>query len=266
MNDIPKITIPKGKKIFFASDFHLGIPNHDESLKREKKLIAWLQSIRHEAHSIYLMGDIFDFWYEYKTAVPKGYVRFLGLLAELTDEGIQIFLFRGNHDIWAFDYLREECNVNLCRKPMITQFNDKVFYLAHGDGLGKGDYGYKLLKILFEGKLTQFLFKWLHPDIGLRIGLFFSRRSRLANQTKAKKHKEEIPVSKLRLLHYAEAVKENHSEINYFIFGHNHVSVRESVKDNAEMIILGDWLTLFTYTVFDGNQLIIKSFNVNNDG
>ncbi|PID94252.1 MAG: UDP-2,3-diacylglucosamine hydrolase, partial [Bacteroidetes bacterium] len=255
MNNIPEIKIPQGKKIFFASDFHLGIPNHEESLKREKKLIQWLQSIRKEAYAIYLMGDIFDFWFEYKTAVPKGYVRLLGLLAELTDNGIKIFLFRGNHDIWAFDYLKKECGIELHRKPLTIKLNNKIFYLAHGDGLGKGDYGYKFLKFLFEGKISQFLFNWLHPDIGLRIGLFFSRRSRLANQSKAKKTTRKAPSSKSILLQHAHQVMEEFPEINYFIFGHSHVSVRYPVKNDAEMIILGDWITLFTYTVFDGENI-----------
>ena len=144
------INLPSGKKLFFASDFHLGIPNTEESLVREKKLVSWLDQIKNEAFEIYLMGDVFDFWFEYKTVIPKGFVRLLGKLAEITDSGVPVHLFRGNHDVWAFDYLKKEVGIQLHRNPQVRIYNDKSFYLAHGDGLGPGDHGYKLLKKVFN--------------------------------------------------------------------------------------------------------------------
>ena len=158
--------------IYFASDFHLGIPDRVKSLERELKLVHWLNSIAADAKAIYLMGDIFDFWFEYKTVVPKGYTRLLGKLAELTDKGIEVHLFKGNHDLWAFSYLQDECGIQLHRKDEIVEYSGKKFYLAHGDGLGPGDKGYKFLKALFECRLAQFLFRWLHPDWGTRMGLY----------------------------------------------------------------------------------------------
>ena len=162
-------------KIYFASDFHLGIPDHDSSMKREVKLVRWLDEIRKDASEIYLMGDIFDFWFEYKTAIPKGYARLLGKLAEITDAGIPVHLFRGNHDMWAFHYLQEELHIQLHRAPELKQFGSKQFYLAHGDGLGPGDHGYKFLKKVFACRFNQWLFRWLHPDLGIRMALFWSR-------------------------------------------------------------------------------------------
>ncbi len=156
-----------------------------------------------DATEIFLMGDLFDFWFEYKYVIPKGYVRLLGKLAEITDKGIPVHMFRGNHDIWAFDYLNKELNINLYRKPLITERDGKKFFLAHGDGLGPGDNGYKLLKKVFEFKPNQFLFRWLHPDIGSRMGLFFSQRSRLANIAKFKKNPEKVKLEDEMLIHFA---------------------------------------------------------------
>ncbi|MCK5839474.1 MAG: UDP-2,3-diacylglucosamine diphosphatase, partial [Bacteroidales bacterium] len=162
------------KNIYFASDFHLGVPDHESSLVREKLFVRWLDEVRGDAGEIYLMGDIFDFWFEYKTVIPKGFVRILGKLAEITDSGIPVYLFKGNHDVWAFDYLQKEINIQLFRQPEIKLFGNKKIYLAHGDGLGPGDTGYKFLKKMFAFRPNQWLFKWLHPDIGTRLGLYFS--------------------------------------------------------------------------------------------
>ena len=169
------------KKIYFASDFHFGIPDHASSLVRERLLIRWLDEVSVDAAEIFLMGDLFDFWFEYKTVVPKGFVRLLAKIASLCDVGILVHLFRGNHDVWAFDYLNKELGMQLHRAPVLRSFNNKVFYLTHGDGLGPGDHGYKFLKKVFESPLNQWLFRWLHPDIGTRMGLYFSKKSRIAN-------------------------------------------------------------------------------------
>ncbi|HRZ77956.1 MAG TPA: UDP-2,3-diacylglucosamine diphosphatase, partial [Bacteroidales bacterium] len=163
------------KKVYFASDFHFGIPDRESSRRREDLLIRWLEEVRQDAEAIYLMGDLFDFWFEYRSVVPRGFVRLLGKLAEITGEGIPVHLFRGNHDIWAFGYLQEEVGIQLHRRPEKVVHGGKTFFLAHGDGLGPGDHGYKLLRRVFECPLCQWMFRWLHPDLGTRMALYFSR-------------------------------------------------------------------------------------------
>lgn len=247
-------------KIYFASDFHLGIPDHESSLIREKKLVRWLDMIEEDAAEIFLMGDIFDFWFEYKFVIPKGYVRLLGKIAELTDKGIPVHVFRGNHDIWAFDYLEKELNVKLYRKPVIREFNGKKFFLSHGDGLGPGDNGYKFLKKVFEFKPNQFLFRWLHPDVGARMGLYFSQRSRLANIAKFKRNPEKVKLEDEMLYRFANDKIKETPDIDYFIFGHRHIPLQKIIGDKSEIIILGDWLYLYSYGVFENGEMKLKYF------
>ena len=254
------IHIPEGKRIYFASDFHLGIPDAQSSLEREKKLVRWLESVRHDAHAIFLMGDLFDFWFEYKTVVPKGYVRFLGKITEITDSGIPVHVFRGNHDIWAFDYLEKECGATLYRLPVIKTFNNRKFFLSHGDGFGPGDKGYKMLKKVFEFPLNQWLFRWLHPDLGTRMALFFSRRSRLANEAREHKAPDGTKTEKLPLWHFANDMLAKYPDINYFIFGHNHLMRKASINDTTEFMLLGDWINFFSYATFDGENIELKQF------
>lgn len=248
------------KKIYFASDFHFGIPDHARSLAREKKFVQWLDEIKHDAAHIYLMGDIFDFWFEYKTVIPKGFVRLLGKLAEITDAGIPVSLFRGNHDVWAFDYFEKELNIKLHRKPQIIEYSGKTFYLAHGDGLGPGDHGYKFLKKVFACRLNQWLFRWLHPDLGARMGLYFSKKSRLANIAKEGKKDATSNIQDEMLFHYSKEISRKHPEVDYFIFGHRHLPTQVDITDKAQLIILGDWITNFTYAVFDGESLLLSRF------
>jgi len=257
------VETPLTKKVYFFSDAHLGIPDAASSKIREKLMVEFLESIRKDALEIYIMGDLFDFWFEYKTAIPKGYVRLLGKLAEITDSGIPIYFFRGNHDIWAFDYLQKELNIQIERQPQIKEILGKTFYLAHGDGLGKGDYGYKFLKKVFEFKPNQWLFRWLHPDIGVRLGLFFSYRSRYAHvirehqedQENSKKH-----ISKTRLPLYARSILESGEKIDYFVMGHYHLKENIDLGNNSRFIFLGDWISLFSYGVFDGQTFELKQF------
>ena len=249
-------------KIYFASDFHLGIPNHESSLIREKKLVRWLDMVLKDATEIFLLGDIFDFWFEYKYVIPKGYVRLLGKIAEITDSGIPIHIFRGNHDIWAFDYFKKELNCELHRKPVIREFDNKKFFLAHGDGLGPGDKGYKFLKKVFEFKPNQFLFNWLHPDIGARMGLYFSQKSRLANIAKFKKKPVKIALKDEMLVQYVKRKTEQNPDIDFFIFGHRHIPLQEKIGDKAEIIILGDWIYLFSYGVFENGKMSLKYFEL----
>ncbi len=260
METIKHKHIPEGKKIYFVSDLHLGIPDYDSSLQRERIFIDWLEKIRNDAFEIYLMGDVFDFWFEYKTVVPKGYTRMFGKLAELTDAGIPIYLFKGNHDIWAFDYLNKELNIQIHRKPMQVYFNDSLFFLSHGDGIGSGDRAYKVLKFIFELPLNQFLFNWIHPDIGTRLGLYFSRRSRIANVAKEEKRQMQEPLEEIYTYQFAKKQIENNSKINYFIFGHNHQAIHEKLSEKSEYLILGDWISYYTYASFDGTELKLEYF------
>ena len=250
----------KSIKVYFASDFHLGIPDYASSLLRENKIVDWLEMVSKDASEIFLMGDIFDFWFEYKTVIPKGYVRLLGKIAELTDRGIPIHLFRGNHDVWAFDYLEKEAGVLLHRKPVVKEFDGKKLFLAHGDGLGPGDGGYKFLKKVFEFKPNQFLFKWLHPDIGARMGLYFSRKSRLANIAKEGKKESEIEQQDEMLYQYAKRKIIEDPDIDYLVFGHRHIPMQLKVNEKAEMLILGDWISHFSYGVFEEGKMTIQYY------
>jgi len=250
----------KPVKVYFASDFHLGIPDYASSLLREKKIVAWLEMISNDATEIFLMGDIFDFWFEYKTVIPKGYVRLLGKIAELTDRGIPIHLFRGNHDVWAFDYLEKEAGIHLHRKPVVKEFDGKKLFLAHGDGLGPGDGGYKFLKKVFEFKPNQFLFKWLHPDIGARMGLYFSKKSRLANLSKEGRKEIKIEQQDEMLYEYSKRKIIEYPDLDYLVFGHRHIPMQLKVNEKAEMLILGDWISHFSYGVFEEGKMTIQYY------
>ena len=248
------------KKFYFISDFHLGIPDYASSLEREKRFVRLLDEAKTDAAAIYLMGDIFDFWFEYHTVIPKGFARLFGKLAEITDSGIQVHLFRGNHDIWAFNYLETELNIQLHRTSEVVVLGGKKFYLSHGDGMGPGDNGYKLLKKIFEFQPNQWLFRWLHPDIGSRLALYFSRKSRIANIIKEGRIEKTDNFDKERLIIFSREMAAKEPSINFFIFGHRHLPIDLPVSENARCIILGDWVTNFTYAVFDGNDLSLKCY------
>ena len=248
-------------KIYFASDFHLGIPDRKQSLEREKKLVQWLDLARKDAKEIFLMGDLFDFWFEYRTAVPRGYTRLLGMLARITDSGIPVHLFRGNHDMWAFSYLQEETGIQLHREPEFRTFNGKNFYLAHGDGLGPGDHGYKFIKKVFANPVNQWLFRMIHPDLGISMALFWSRKSRSAALQKEKKEEERnLRLINERIALHSKEMVLKHPELDYLIYGHYHYPVETPISGKAVQFVLGDWLTHFTYAVFDGETLALKEF------
>lgn len=249
------------KKVYFASDFHFGIPDAESSRKREDHFVKWLETVKADAEEIFLMGDLFDFWFEYKTVIPRGYSRLFGKLAELSDRGIKIHLFRGNHDMWAFDYLSRELQIEIHRDPEIRTIYGKTFYLAHGDGLGPGDHGYKMIKSVFQCRLNQWLFRWLHPDIGIRLGFFWSRKSRNAIQIQKDTDNREIHFIKTRLSAYSENVLRTHPEIDYFIFGHWHFPLEIQLTDRCRQLSLGDWITHFTYAAFDGKTLTLIPFS-----
>jgi UDP-2,3-diacylglucosamine hydrolase len=242
--------------IYFISDAHLGVPDYASSLQREKLLVQWLDQVRHDAEEIYLLGDIFDFWFEYKSVVPKGFVRLLGKIAEITDSGIPVHYFTGNHDMWIKSYFEKELGVIMHRDPVEKIFHGKLFFIAHGDGLGPADYGYKFLKTIFRSKISQALFSWVHPGLGTSLALFFSRRSRIANGAK-----DEIFLGeeKERLIVFCkEMIKVK--PYNYFIFGHRHLPLNIQVGPESHYINTGEWVKSFTYATFDGTQVKINHF------
>lgn len=244
------------KKIYFISDFHLGAPDRQRSLDREKRIVRWLDKVKADASEIYLLGDVFDFWFEYKHAVPRGYVRLLGKLAELNDQGIKLHYFTGNHDMWVFDYLPQEIGVTIYRKPVTRIINNKHFYIGHGDGLGPGDHGYKFIKKVFANKFCQWLFARLHPNFGIPLALYFSRKSRIATGTSDEKY---LGDDKEWLLIYSkEVLQKNHYD--YLIFGHRHLPLDLKVGENSRYINLGEWLNHNTYAVFDGKDLTLLNF------
>jgi UDP-2,3-diacylglucosamine hydrolase len=244
------------KKIFFVSDAHLGVPDFASSRKRELFLVNWLDKIKNEAEEIYLMGDIFDFWFEYKTVVPKGYVRLLGKLAEISDSGIRINYFTGNHDMWIKRYFEDEINFHIFREPIKKVINGKKFLIGHGDGLGPDDHGYKFIKRVFSNKLCQWLFSILHPGFGIKLALFFSRRSRVARGDT-----DEIFLgeNKERLIVYAKTILEK-EHFDYFVFGHRHLPLDIKLSDSSRYLNIGDWIVNFTYVEYDGNNLELKKY------
>ena len=244
-------------KIYFASDFHLGVPTHAESLEREKKIISWLDEIKEDAKSIYLLGDIFDFWFEYKAVVPKGFVRLLGKLAELSDNGTDIFLIKGNHDLWMYDYLPKEVGVQIIKDKTILRENGKKIFLAHGDGLGPGDFGYKMIKKIFTNKMCQWLFTRLHPNFGLGIAHFWSKISRIANN---KNPEQFLGEEKEWLVSYCKE-KQKENPVDYYIFGHRHLPLEIEIDTKTKYINLGDWIHHNSYAVFDGENLILEYLN-----
>jgi UDP-2,3-diacylglucosamine hydrolase len=246
------------KKTYFASDFHLGIDANLTSVEREKKIVRWLNSIQNDAETIYLVGDIFDFWFEYKTVVPKGYVRLLGTLATLRDAGIKISFFTGNHDMWMFRYLEDEMGIPIHRQPIITQINGKTFFIGHGDGLGPGDHSYKFLKKIFASPLCQWLFARLHPNFGVGVATYWSHSSRAAQPTW---EMEFLGEDQEWLIQYANKKLLEQPNIDYFVFGHRHVPTDFLLKNNKSRYMnIGDWMFNYSYGVFDGEKMKIDFF------
>jgi len=240
-----------GKKIYFLSDFHLGAPNKAQSNLRELRLVRFLQNAKKDAAAIFIVGDIFDFWFEYKTVVPKGFVRILGCLADLADAGIELHIFTGNHDLWMKDYLTEELNAKIYFEPREFTLGSKKFFIGHGDGLGPGDQGYKFMKKIFTNPLCKWLFGWLHPDLGIQLANYFSSKSRAKTGTSDEVFMGE---DKEWLIIYT---KQKAKEINahYFIFGHRHYALDIAINETSRYINLGDWLRSNSYAVFDGKDL-----------
>lgn len=245
------------KNIYFASDFHLGVPTYEKSLEREKAIVAWLDYIEPLAKEIFLVGDIFDFWFEYKQVIPKGFVRLQGKIASLTDKGIPVHVFTGNHDMWIFDYLPKELGIQLHREPVIREFYGKKFLIGHGDGLGPGDKGYKFLKKVFENKFCQWCFARLHPNFGIWLANYSSRKSR--NATGQEDEKFTGKENEWLYSYCMDVLEQEH--FDYFIFGHRHLPLEIQLKEDSTYINLGDWLQYFTYLEYDGENAKLKKWN-----
>lgn len=247
--------LPEGKKIYFASDFHLGIPDRAASRQRERLICKWLNDISHDAYLIYLVGDIFDVWFEYKHVVPKGYTRFLGTLAGMTDSGIRIEAFTGNHDLWMRGYFEDELNIPVHHHPITIDVNDKKFFIAHGDGLGPGDRGYKFLKQVMGNPFSQWLYRRLHPDSGVGIASYFSHKGPKHTDSEA----AFLGEDKEWLISFSkEKLKEQHYD--YFIFGHRHIAITFPLQENSLYVNLGDWIRYNSYAVFDGKDLALQFY------
>jgi UDP-2,3-diacylglucosamine hydrolase len=245
------------KNIYFISDAHLGSLLVENARKHEKMLVAWLDEIKEDARALYILGDMFDFWYEYKLVVPRGFVRFLGKLAELSDMGVEIHFFIGNHDIWAFDYFEQEIGAKIHREAFVTEIYGKKFFLAHGDGLGDPSLNFKFLRGLFHNKLAQILFSALHPRIGMGIGLAWSKKRR----KKKNSEPEYMGEDKEHLIQFAKSYIGEH--IDFFVFGHRHIILDLVLKNKSRVLIIGDWMKLFSYAVFDGENMYIEQYEQN---
>lgn len=246
------------KKIYFLSDAHLGSLAFKHKRTQERRLVRFLDAIKHKADAIYLLGDMFDFWNEYKYVVPKGYTRFLGKLSEITDMGVEVHFFTGNHDLWTYGYLEQECGLIVHRKPLTIELYGKEFYIAHGDGLGDPDNKFKLLRKLFHNPVCQKLLNFLHPWWGMQLGLNWAKHSR---QKRA--DGKELPFQGEEneyLLRWTKEYMKTHPNIDYFLYGHRHIELDLALDNNTRVLILGDWIWQFTYAVFDGEHLFLEQY------
>lgn len=247
-----------GKNVYFLSDAHLGSLAIPHGRTQERRLVRFLDSIKEKASAVYLLGDMFDFWNEYRYVVPKGYSRFLGKLSELTDNGVEVHFFAGNHDLWTYGYLEEECGVIVHKAPVTTEIYGKVFFLAHGDGLGDPDNKFKILRKLFHNRTCQRLLNFVHPRWGIALGLNWAKHSRLKRADG-----KEVPFmgeDKEFLVRFARDYKRSHPNIDYFLFGHRHIELDLPIDKSTRMLILGDWIWQFTYAVFDGEHLFLGEY------
>lgn len=250
------IQIPSGKKVYFSSDNHLGAPTQELSKPREKKFVQWLDEVKEDAAAIFLLGDLFDFWFEYKHVVPKGFVRVLGKLAEIRDSGIPIYFFVGNHDLWMNSYFEDELNIPVFHQPKEFIFNNKTFLIGHGDGLGPGDKGYKRMKKVFTNPFSKWLYRWFHPDLGVPLAQHLSVKNKLiSGDDDAKFLGEENEW----LVQYAKRKLES-KHYDYFVFGHRHLPMSIQVGKDSTYHNLGDWINYYTYGVFNGDTFELKEY------
>ena len=255
-NPVIGLDIPQGKQIYFASDQHFGAPNREKSKIRETYFINWLDRIKTDASHLFLLGDLFDFWFEYKNVIPKGFVRVLGKIAALKDSGVAIYFFTGNHDMWMIDYFETELGITVFQSPQHFVIQQKHFLIGHGDGLGPGDNGYKLMKRIFKNPFANWCFRWLHPDIGMRLGQYFSVENKLISGEDDVKFLGED--RELLILFCKEIEKNQH--FDYYLFGHRHLPLTVQIAEDATYINSGDWVQYFSYLIFDGKNLTLNYY------
>lgn len=249
-----EITINTNKSIYFASDQHFGAPTREKSLPREEIFLQWLREKKDDMGALFILGDLFDFWFEYKTVVPKGFVRILGKLAEIKDKGIPVYFFVGNHDLWMDDYFQKELGIPVFHEPKIFNINNTKFFIGHGDGLGPGDLGYKRMKKVFTNRFSKWLFRWLHPDIGVRLGSYLSVKNKLISGDEDVKFLGE--ENEWLVLYSKRKLETQHYD--YFVFGHRHLPMIIDLNEKSKYINLGDWINYFTYGKFDGKFHLIE--------
>lgn len=246
------------KNIYFLSDAHLGSWAIPHGRTQERRLVRFLDSIKHKAAAVYLLGDMFDFWYEYRYVVPRGYTRLLGKLSELCDNGVEVHYFTGNHDIWAYDYLQKECGLTLHFRPQTVELYDKTFFLAHGDGLGDRSRSFRLIRAVFHSRLCQRLFSALHPRWGMALGHTWARHSYI--QHKQTDDPAYMGEEREPLVRYARRYSQSHPDIDYFLFGHRHIELDIKLNRRTRLMILGDWISHFTYAVYDGEHMFLEEY------
>jgi UDP-2,3-diacylglucosamine hydrolase len=254
-------TIQSHQRVYFASDQHLGAPTYKESRERETLFIQWLDQVAEDGAILFLMGDLFDFWFEYQKVVPKGFVRTLGKLAQLADTGLEIHYFVGNHDLWMRNYFMQELGIPVYHKPQEFTINNKQFLIGHGDGLGPGDKGYKRMKKLFVNPLSKWLFRWLHPDIGVRLAQYLSVRNRLIS---GDDNVQFQGAENEWLAQYCHRKREK-KPFDFFLFGHRHLPLEIPIGQHALYVNTGDWIHHFTYAVFDGQKLTLEKWKPTHD-
>jgi len=242
-------------KIYFISDLHLGMDSFDRSREREKMAVSWLNIVRKDAREIWFLGDVFDYWFEYRRVVPRGFTRFLGTLGDISDEGIDIHYFTGNHDIWVFDYLPDEIGMTLHHNPTIKEFNGKKFYLGHGDGYSPGDYGYLFIKKIFRNRFIQWCYARIHPNSATAFARWSSRKSRDSHNVRPY-----LGIENEDIIRYARKHAKSDPSVSYYIFGHRHLAFDVEIGKQTRVICLGDWIDNFTYACFDGEKLELKKF------
>lgn len=257
------LVIPSHKKVFFASDQHFGAPTKEASFPREQRFLKWLETIEEEAGALFLLGDLFDFWFEYATVVPKGFVRILGKLAQMKDKGLPIFFFVGNHDLWMNTYFQEELHIPIFHEPHVFTINGTAVFIGHGDGLGPGDYGYKRMKKVFTNPFSKWLFRWLHPDIGVKLAHYLSVKNKLISGEEDARF---LGVDKEWLILYAQK-KATETNCSFFVFGHRHLPMMVTLENGSKYVNLGDWIQYFTFGELqpETGVFLLKSFSEQGD-
>jgi UDP-2,3-diacylglucosamine hydrolase len=245
------------KKIYFASDAHLGLEVYEDRFTAERRIVQWMDSIKPTCKALYFVGDMFDYWFEYKYVIPKGFVRFIGKMAEFIDDGIPVYLYTGNHDVWMFGYFQEEIGATVYTKETILTLEGKNFYVAHGDGLGDPSLSFRFMRGFFRNKFCQFLYKWIHPDLTMPFGRAWSKSNRKKKRGNAAE--SYLGEEKEFLVQFAKKHSQT-NDIDFYVFGHRHIVLDLTIEGNKRVIILGDWITNFTYAEWDGEHFEIKRY------